>query len=193
MQLRDHKLFACSLGCAVIASAGCQQKVSSGFGQQSAVTFRGAGAAVLCGPAFSEHLPMDVIIAPRAIEPVLLPARPKVSLPADGRPVVVIIHAEIDRAGRVRNVTAAGESFPPPTAAEREFRAAAAAAVAQWQFEPAEVRRLAFQRSNDGGIYWIVKWRNRSPCRVELTFTIQPEGPPTWTLAALGEVPAGAQ
>lgn len=129
----------------VVAAAGCHHAVAPAPTAHSSVRFVEPPVAPLppTPPADVKIVPATMSTVPaEPIPPLALPVYPA-SIPRKERPAVALVgvHITIDTSGRVANVSSSLYAFSTPDPHAAEFRAAAEAALAQWRFTPAELRR----------------------------------------------------
>ena len=116
-------------------------------------------------------------IRARPIQPLAKPVYPAALLGRVSLPVTVGVRINVDAEGRVTYV---GDSFVAiSTWGEYagEFRAAVEEALAQWRFQPAEVRHLVLQDGGPGqGSYWLTTRTQNLDDWFDLSFTFAAKG-----------------
>lgn len=101
--------------------------------------------------------PVDVKYKAEPIEPLATPVYPRAALGRVRVPMMVGVRISVDGTGRVAHVGGSLVAFSSGGEFAEEFRAAVEAAMAQWQFKPAEIRHLVPQTGKSGrGGYWQV-------------------------------------
>jgi TonB family protein len=104
------------------------------------------------------------------------PAYPPAALAAHAGRVKVVLQITIGTDGTVTQVMPALAGLPFGSPFTAQFQAAAEAAVRQWRFEPAEVRRLE-PSDYRGTTIWSVTSSEKREMTVEVTFTFTETGP----------------
>jgi TonB family protein len=104
------------------------------------------------------------------------PAYPPAALAAHAGRVKVVLRITIGTDGTVTQVAPALAGLPFSNPFSDQFEAAAEAAVRQWKFEPAEVRRLE-PSDYRGTTIWSVTDTEKREMTVEVTFTFTEDGP----------------
>lgn len=104
------------------------------------------------------------------------PAYPPAALAAHAGRAKVVLRVTVATDGTVNQVTPSLAGLPFANPFTDQFQAAAEAAVRQWRFEPAEVRRLE-PRDAGGTTIWSVTDSEKREMTFEVTFTFTENGP----------------
>ena len=103
------------------------------------------------------------------------PAYPPAALAAHAGRAKVVLRITVGTDGAVTQITPALAGLPFANPFTDQFQAAAEAAVRQWRFEPAEVRRLE-PSDYRGTTIWSVTDSEKREMTVEVTFTFTETG-----------------
>jgi hypothetical protein len=121
--------------------------------------------------------PVDVLVPAEPIEPLAKPVYPRAVLGRQTTPVLVGLRIRIDASGRVADSGPSLASFSTPGPFDAEFRAAIEAALAQWQFRPAELRRLKPVKGPPGKEdYWVIVRAEKADYALDVSFTFNASG-----------------
>lgn len=129
-------------------------------------------AAGTLQPAVRE--PVDIKVRAEPIEPLAAPVYPRALLGRADAPVTVGVRVGIGPDGRVQDIGPSLVAFSSGGEHAEVFRAAVEAAVVQWRFRPAEIRRMEPRTGGPGlGDYWqVVRAQStEDACDVRFTFT----------------------
>jgi hypothetical protein len=165
-----------------LAFAGCAQsaKVKRPLVGASAVRFvdRPVPAASASGGMVAAELqPVDVVVPAEPIEPLANPRYPRAALGKVGFPVMVGVRITVDARGRVANVGPSMAAFSTGGEYGEEFQAAVERALAQWRFNPAELRHLVPRKGGPGQPdYWLVTRTQKTDYAFDVSFTFTTSG-----------------
>lgn len=122
------------------------------------------------------RLATQALLIASPIQPLAKPVYPPSALGRETMPVVVGIRITVDATGRVSDTRASLAVISTPTPRAEEFRAAAEAALAQWRFRPAELRRFAPTTDLTGAPAWALVGREKTDCTLDVSFVFQATG-----------------
>lgn len=126
-------------------------------------------------PAVRE--PVDTKVRAEPIAPLATPAYPRALLGRADAPVAVGVRVGIGRDGRVQDLGPSLVAFSSGGEHAEVFRAAVEAAVVQWRFRPAEIRRLEPRTGGPGlGDYWQVVRAQPTEDAFDVCFTFTSTG-----------------
>lgn len=120
--------------------------------------------------------PVEVLVVAVPIEPLARPVYPGTALGRETMPVIIGVHIVVDATGRVASVRRSLAVMSTPTPREDAFRDAVEAALAQWRFRPAELRRLRPIFDDAGQLGWALLGREKSDCAFDVSFLFQSNG-----------------
>ena len=165
-----------TLAFSALMLAGCHH--APGVSGQSSFEFvkqRARAPKKDYSPVLTGSEPKDIYSPATPIGSLATPIYPPAALVAHAGRVRVQLQVTIGVDGRVTNVgpSLAGVPFYGPFTAQ--FQAAAEAAVAQWRFEPAEVRHLE-PRDAEGTTIWSVTQSEKREMTTEVAFTFTETG-----------------
>lgn len=169
---------AASLALAACRHAPSPSAVASG---QSAFTFIEAPSPtesarqgeMTSGP----RQPVDVLVAAEPILPLATPVFPAAALGRLRVPALIGVQITVDERGWVSGVTPSLKVVTMPGPFVAEFQAAVEAAVAEWQFRPAEKRHLVPGRGGPmKDDYWVVTRAEKTQATFDVAFTFTGTG-----------------
>jgi hypothetical protein len=120
--------------------------------------------------------PEVALLVAAPIEPLAKPVYPPTALGREKMPVLVGIHFTVDAAGCVTDTRPSLAVISTPTPRMEEFRAAVEAALAQWRFRPAELRRFAPATDLTGAPAWVLASSEKTDCTFDVSFVFQATG-----------------
>ncbi len=121
--------------------------------------------------------PVDVLVAAEPILPLAMPVFPVVALGRLRVPALIGVQITVDERGWVTGVTPSLKALTMPGPFVAEFQAAVEAAVAEWQFRPAEKRHLVPGRGGPmKDDYWVVTRAEKTPATFDVAFTFTGTG-----------------
>ena len=120
------------------------------------------------------RVPRDVFIPPQPNGPLINPAYPTAALEARLWPVTIGVRITIDPKGQISAIAPSPAVFSLPSKFANEFQTAVEAALAQWQFSPAEVRHMVPMVG--AGDYWLVDGIQKVESVLDVAFTFTSVG-----------------
>lgn len=153
----------------------------------TALRFEGSSSFTIVEPPASAARPeakseanarqvAKTLLVARPIEPLAKPIYPPSALGRETLPVTVGVRIIVDAEGRVADVRMSPVLISTPTPRLEEFRAAVEAALAQWRFRPAELRRLAPITDATGAPAWVLLSREKTDYGFDVSFVFQASG-----------------
>ncbi len=163
-------------GCrhAPVAKAGPEGRSAFRFVEDADASLAaGTTAAITTGP----RQPVDVRVPAEPIQPLAEPEYPRAARGGQSGPALVGVRITVDATGRVVDVGPSLRAISTPGPWAAEFRAAVEAAVAQWRFTPAEIRRLVPGRGGpQQEDYWVVTRAEKTDATFDVAFTFTAAG-----------------
>ena len=152
---------------AVVTTAGCRHLPDRG---RSSYEFVKTARATAYRPVLVDDQPHDLFLPARPLPPLALPAFPPRALAAHVGRTTLMLDLTIGPDGRVVGIVPALGGIPWLGPFAADFRAAAEATVAQWRFEPAQLRHVE-PRKDDGTTVWSVTRTQPVEMTVEVAVT----------------------
>lgn len=156
--------------------AGCQHAPQA-VGQSSFefVKQHASGSGKGFSPALIGVEPKNLFSPATPIGSLATPIYPPAALAAHAGRVRVMLQVTIGVDGRVTNATPTLSGIPFHGPFTAQFQAAAEAALAQWRFEPAEIRHIE-PRDADGTTIWAMTGSEKEETTIEVDFTFAETG-----------------
>jgi hypothetical protein len=158
-------------GCRHVAVAPAAEEGTSSFKFVEPPPAPAKKAAV----ALVQPQPADQVSHAQPIWPLAKPVYPAAALAAHAGFATVGVCITVDTEGRVSDVGPSPFCLSTPSPFAAEFRSAVEAAVAQWRFRPAEIRRFEIVKHPDGD-YLHLKSREVAEWRFDVSFTFNANG-----------------
>lgn len=122
------------------------------------------------------RLATQALLVASPIEPLAKPVYPPSALGRETMPVAIGVRITVDAPGRVSDTRPSLAVISTPTPRAEEFRAAVEAAVGQWRFRPAELRRFVPMTDPTGAPAWALVGREKTDCTFDVSFIFQATG-----------------
>lgn len=165
---------------ALAGGAGCQQTRAPAAPEgTSSFRFVEPPAVAVSGEArmaAEVREPVDVLEPAQPIQPLAEPVYPVAVRGKQAIPVTIGVRLVIAADGTVSDVRGSPLVFSTPAPLAGEFRSAVEAAVAQWRFLPAELRRMVARQGGPQGWYWHVMRVEKTESTVDVQFTFSATG-----------------
>jgi hypothetical protein len=120
--------------------------------------------------------PVETMLLAVPHQPLAKPIYPPAALGRQSTPALVAVRITVDATGSVADVRPSWLAFSSPGPFAAEFQAAVEAALAQWRFRPAELRRLAPATDPARKGSWILLSEEKTACVFDVAFTFTVEG-----------------
>jgi hypothetical protein len=140
--LRTKYQLAAAIVVVLPLSAACRHVPVVGHSSFQFVDEIGAPRTVADASKLKIVESMSVVVAPKPLEPVVLPKYPPLALKAHLGDIHIAVSVKIDETGQVVDVERSIARIPYTTAFQDEFLQEVTTAVRQWKFEPGKLAHI---------------------------------------------------